>query len=501
MPEEIIKEELKHQNFSMTSTLKQSPYSGALCIKMLKRDFPVLILSLLILTGFFICMKIAFSASIAIQEDIISKAMGSVQTLNSSDAEVFFGDELFEKELQHPKLDEPKDSRELKVLTEAPTLGERLKKLLKCTDRPLQLEKIQYGKYWLVRNYIRGQISKTMGCADTITLTTNGDFTFFDSLPFLVERWLAPVSFALFAPGYDFNVTMSCIQYVRNCLPESQYIRDYVTFHIYFPADHMPKHIPLNEKKALLWPYNCDDAPPYEDVNSTAMYRTVHNMTYPINVGRNIARKAANTHFIFASDIELSPTPNLPLLFLEMVESNRSVYLDAKGKRVYVLPVFEVTKDSSVPEDKTNLVEMLHNKTAIPFHSKICTNCHLVPMHKQWENSTDAQELTVFSQAKREGKFVFWEPFYISDNQEPMFDERVTWEGQSNKRIQGYAMCLLEYDYLVLHPAFLVHTPGIKYFDAKATRLQYVPAMNKLIKKVIEPEYRILYGMNRMCRT
>ncbi|CAD6999228.1 unnamed protein product [Ceratitis capitata] len=481
------------------------------CGKMLKRDFPILILSLFILCGFFAFMQHAFRASVTIEEQALTKnSIKSVEanTVVLPAAEVFFGDELFEKELQSRQLIEPKDSREVKVFTESTnkvkneTLGQRLKKLLKCNDRPLRLEKIQYGSYWLLRNYIRGTISTSTGCADTVTLTTNGDYTFFDSLPFLTERWLAPISFALFAPGYDFEATLNSIQFVRNCLRESKSIRDYVTFHIYFPATDMPEYAPITEKEAISWPYDCDAQPPYVDVDRSTMYKTEHNMTYPINVGRNIARKSANTYFIFASDIELYPTPELPRLFLELVERNRSVYLDNKELRVYTLPVFEVTKDSQVPESKTELVEMLHKHKAIPFHSKICKNCHLVPRHNEWVNSTDANELSLFSQTKREGKFRYWEPFYISDNQEPMFDERVTWEGQSNKRIQGYAMCLMKYDYFVLHPAFLTHTPGIKYFDKNATRLSYVPAMNKLIKTVIQPEYHILYGKkNKKCFT
>lgn len=158
---------------------------------MLKRDFPVLVLSLFILCGFFIFMQHAFRASVAIQESVISKdtRINNVEENGPPPAEVFFGDELFEKELQRRKLIEPNDSREVKVFTEAPaTLGQRLKKLLKCNDRPLKLEKLQYGNYWLLRNYIRGTISTSVGCADTITLTTNGDYTFFDSLPFLTER-------------------------------------------------------------------------------------------------------------------------------------------------------------------------------------------------------------------------------------------------------------------------------------------------------------------------
>ena len=41
-----------------------------------------------------------------------------------------------------------------------------------------------------------------------------------------------------------------------------------------------------------------------------------------MNVGRNIARDAAMTHFILASDIELYPNPGLVHKFLEMIARN-----------------------------------------------------------------------------------------------------------------------------------------------------------------------------------
>lgn len=96
----------------------------------------------------------------------------------------------------------------------------------------------------------------------------------------------------------------------------------------------MPEYAPLTETEALLWLYDCDASPPYMDVDRRTMYKTEHNMTYPINVGRNIARKSVNTYFIFASDIELYPIPDLPRLFLELVERNSSVYLDNKELRL-----------------------------------------------------------------------------------------------------------------------------------------------------------------------
>lgn len=49
-----------------------------------------------------------------------------------------------------------------------------------------------------------------------------------------------------------------------------------------------------------------------------------------MNVGRNIARDAAMTHFLLASDIELYPNPGLVRKFLEMIARN-----DAPLQRKY----------------------------------------------------------------------------------------------------------------------------------------------------------------------
>ncbi|XP_073821404.1 beta-1,4-glucuronyltransferase 1-like [Musca autumnalis] len=380
-----------------------------------------------------------------------------------------------------------------------------LKSMLNCYDHPLQMEQMQYGHYWLLKNLIRGRLSANMGCAESITYTTNGDYTFMDNLAEVVTRWMGPVSIALFAPGHDFNATMDSIQYARNCLPHSFLIREYVTFHIYFPNDHMPpQRVPLNEEEALEWPYDCQlEEAPYEHVDRSSMYKTQKNLTYPINVGRNIARKAANTYFIFPCDIELYPSRGVIEQFLNMAYENITLVspsYDGSKLRVYVLPVFELQAKAKIPNNKKELVPMLRNKQAIAFHYRVCKNCHVVPDQDKWINATYSDDLVVFTVAKRQKKYVYWEPFYISDNREPLFDERVTWEGQSNKRIQNYAMCLLDYEYHVLHPAFLVHSPGIKKFDPKSERQKYVRPMNKFIEKKIKPEYAVLYGTNKGCR-
>lgn len=76
---------------------------------------------------------------------------------------------------------------------------------------------------------------------------------------------------------------------------------------------------------------------------------------YPINVGRNIARESATTHYLLASDIELYPSPGVINDFLDMIRRNGPSLRHGKPK-VFPLSIFELEANMSLPNDKTELV-------------------------------------------------------------------------------------------------------------------------------------------------
>lgn len=61
------------------------------------------------------------------------------------------------------------------------------------------------------------------------------------------------------------------------------------------------------------------------DVSQASMYKAKQNLTYPVNVGRNVAREASVTHFVLPSDIELYPNPGLVTQFLRMYSKTSGV--------------------------------------------------------------------------------------------------------------------------------------------------------------------------------
>ena len=81
-------------------------------------------------------------------------------------------------------------------------------------------------------------------------------------------------------------------------------------------------------------------------------------------------------------------------------------------------------------------MQMLKTGTAIPFHKKLCAGCHNVPRSKEWQEAPETNGLHVFHIGKRTGSFIHWEPIYIGTNDDPLYDERLSWEGKSDKMTQ-----------------------------------------------------------------
>lgn len=106
--------------------------------------------------------------------------------------------------------------------------------------------------------------------------------------------------------------------------------------------------------------------------------------------------------------------------------------------------------------------------------------------------------MQIFTTVKRQGDFDHWEPLYIGTNDEPLYDERLSWEGKSDKMTQAYIMCLLNYNFNVLSNAFLVHKPGIKSIQ-EAARVPMEKINNNLIRQKILPEIEVLYGTRKGC--
>jgi len=229
-------------------------------------------------------------------------------------------------------------------------------------------------------------------------------------------------------------------------------------------------------------------------------YRHKNDLDYPVNVARNVARLTANSHFVFPSDIELYPSPNLVTDFLEMIRRDEKE-LRRTSPRVFVNSIFEIESGHPLPHNKSELVTLLNNNTVIPFHKTVCPQCHKIPKATEWPEHPVSPGMNVFYVGKRIQPFQHWEPIYIGTNQEPLYDERLTWEGRSDKMAQGFKLCLLNYEFHILDNAFLIHKPGIKTKNEVKTSLKKkkITAQNTYLKKTILPEIKRIYGARKGC--
>ncbi|XP_013780779.1 beta-1,4-glucuronyltransferase 1-like [Limulus polyphemus] len=162
-----------------------------------------------------------------------------------------------------------------------------------------------------------------------------------------------------------------------------------------------------------------------------------NNLPYPINVARNVARLNAKTHYVFASDVELYPSENIIPRFLRLVENMKKKNSNFATKRqVFVLPVFEVKSGIQPPTKKSDLKTLMETNLAISFHQYVCDVCHRIPNLDGWlqtNGSIDSLKIFITTKRKYHGRLFGWEPFFIGTNQDPLFDERLVWNGRVNK--------------------------------------------------------------------
>ena len=122
----------------------------------------------------------------------------------------------------------------------------------------------------------------------------------------------------------------------------------------------------------------CDSHPLLDPLSKTT-YRMKHNIPYYINTARNVAIVTSTTHYILPSDSELYPSKRLIPEFLKFVTRGEDPAFKRADPRVFVLPIFEIKEDHSVPDDKPNLIKLFKQKIVIPFHQNVCSFCHKIP--------------------------------------------------------------------------------------------------------------------------
>lgn len=355
-----------------------------------------------------------------------------------------------------------------------------------------------HGRYTAIKGFIKREVDfEDHFDPYQVTLTTQSTPKYLHHLLELSRRWgpSGLFSVAVYVPGTDFQTAYAIIAHLRRCHPQT--IRRQVDWHLVFDSIHPPRGVNLSESPSFSREeedrqyHHCSCTSKKEDeiaclsklAVSRTSYRSRHSLTYPINVLRNVARTGAtSTRYLLASDIELYPSIGLAAAFSAFIKAKTEAETDVfdpknpNRREVYMLPIFEVNSTIPAPEKKHQLVAAFAHGDAQFFHAAVCDQCQRFPGRGDWiTNSLNASSnepekpdpLTVFGVTKRTPALGlrYWEPIYIGTHAEPLYDERLSWEGKLDKMSQMYELCLLDYDIIILDNAFLVHAPGIKKFD------------------------------------
>lgn len=392
-----------------------------------------------------------------------------------------------------------------------------------------------------------------------VTLTTTSTPEFLHHLLELTRRWGPEglLSVAVYVPGTDYLLASNIIAALRRCSPA---IRRQVDWHLVYDRAHPPKGLNLSashfenaekddndkeeEEEEGLSTYDesyfqyhhfqrcsCDSSKALfakclaSNAALRPSYKRRHSLTYPINVLRNVARTAATaTRYLLASDIELYTSADLAAAFsafiaaLEAKEEEEDKALQQskpRRRRVFMLPIFEVNATIEAPETKRALMAAFERGQAQFFHASICDECQRFPGRGDWITSINTSvnssyftsnqsgirrpdPLQIFGVTKRTAALGLrhWEPIYIGTHAEPLYDERLSWEGKLDKMSQMYELCLLDYDIVILDNGFIVHAPGIKQLDPEdSQRRAPFLALNRPLYEEALWSLRLLYGV------
>ena len=314
--------------------------------------------------------------------------------------------------------------------------------------------------YTVLRNYIISEIlhnnPSRIPFNTTVTYTTQASYEFLKYSDELCRRFDGPVSVAVYSPGSEFLLAVNLIYHLREC--GNTCIRNNISWHLIYDNQLKPTSFDSQQtpdefliQSGVNMFFDCAETftsfsdrlihqhfPNKTAQNAVLNIRKQKRLPYPINVLRNVARLSAPSRFVLASDIELFPSINVVSMFRGLLRKERAGQLplvNSAKSHVYVFPIFEVKATVKAPETKAQLAKMLALGDAIPFHKWVCDSCQNYVDRAKWINETaDPNQLNIFRKTQRRRSF--WEPLYIGTNDEPLYEERLSWDGKRDKMSQ-----------------------------------------------------------------
>ncbi|XP_025411386.1 beta-1,4-glucuronyltransferase 1-like [Sipha flava] len=262
----------------------------------------------------------------------------------------------------------------------------------------------------------------------------------------LANNWNGPISTAIYVAGEELYYIQDYIRFLRRCY---QSVRQTVTFHLALPANKFPQSSQSGFETDQL---SCHQDPSVVLSNlmkqlPESLRRWKIRMPYPQNHLRNLARLNCQTHYSLVTDIDIIPSINSAVLLNNFL-SERPKCL----KCVYVLPTYEVHKSAIPPKNVTELTKLKSAGLARYFHMEVFKLNQMPTNFVMFEKSSKKHEGLHISHKVPKYQ-LYYEPFYVSLNNVPSYDERFIGYGYT-RNSQVYEMFAAKYQFEVLANIF-----------------------------------------------
>lgn len=287
------------------------------------------------------------------------------------------------------------------------------------------------GEFQIINHLMRAQsLGLRNFVRQDISLITQSSISQLRHLPLLSKRWNGLISIAVFALHTDIAAVIEAILLLRLCNP---LIRYNTSFHVVYPF-RMPSpnvggkysDVTSSSRRSISTKTKCDDLESLlESFDASAINYDHSGVPYPNNLLRNTARRSSLSEFVFVVDVDLVVNQGLRNDFLSFAkEGNLFAEPQKSDKNVYVVAAYEVKDDlpdARIPKDKTALLELISLLEARPFYFELCWKCQKYTDYETWQRDPQGPKLAVMFEVLWHDP---WEPFYISRNSAPFYDER-----------------------------------------------------------------------------
>jgi len=318
-----------------------------------------------------------------------------------------------------------------------------------------------------------------------LTLVTQCSFNHVHKLLSLTKRWQGPISVAVYAEESDISVALWKVASLQACF---QGIRENVSFSIVSPVpakSNPPPTVPTIPAKNVC-----------KFVEEEYRQNYASPTKYPSNLLRNVARRASTSEFVIVIDVDMVPNEHLRQDFnLFAVQHGLFNKQQRYDKTVFVVPAFEAKENVEAPSSKAQLLSLVETGEIRPFYSQLCWKCQAPTNYELWLNEPPGAAMAPLFDVLWKDP---WEPFYISSNNVPLYDERFKQYG-FNRISQVCELHVAGFKFSVLNNAFLIHK-GFKTMSSFHEDKNQEQDHNRLLFRQFKAELKVKYiDSSRRC--